>query len=79
MKLTCEENYVITETENLRDLEVRKEKRTKERIAARKLSKAKGYHDYDWLDLTMNGNLKKLTISDLEKYLDNHSLSRQKK
>ena len=57
MKLACEE-IVITAIEHLRDLEVRKEKRTKERIAARKLSKAKGYHDYDWLDLTMNGKLK---------------------
>ena len=77
MKLACEEKYVFTAIEHLRDLEARKDKRTKERIAARKLSKEKGCRDYDWLDLTMNGKLKKITISDLEKYLNYNSLSKK--
>ena len=41
MKLACDEKYVIIAIENLKDLEVRKEKRTEETIAARKLPMAK--------------------------------------
>lgn len=34
----------------------------------------KGYNTYNWEELTVNGGLNKLTVSELDKYLNYHRL-----
>ena len=58
-------------------MEIRKEKRSREREAVNQTSKMKLYKDYNWLGMTMEGTLKSLKVKELDKYLDHHRLSKK--
>ena len=79
LALACEEKHVVNCIPHIKDMETRKEKRSKEREAPNQTSKMKSYKDYSWLVMTMEGALKSLKVKKLDKYLDNHRLSKQGK
>ena len=56
-ELACEEKHIVATAEHIKDIEIRKEKRARERQETRTAQKEKSYADYDWLSLTMKGNL----------------------
>ena len=60
-------------------MEIRKEKRSREREAVNETSKMKLYKDYNWLGMTMEGTLKSLKVKELDKYLDHHRVSKKGK
>jgi hypothetical protein len=51
--------------------------RTQNRSFQRTEKKIKQYQDYDWLDIVVNGKLRTLLISELDKYLEHNKLSKQ--
>ena len=74
--LACEEKHVVNCIQHIKDMEIRQEKRSRERKAANQTSKMKSYKDYSWLGMTMEGTLKSLKVKQPDKYLDNHRLSK---
>ena len=49
-----------------------------EKRQAKKDEETKGYGDYNWEELYKSGNLKKLKVAELNKYIFRHNLSRRK-
>ena len=49
-----------------------------EKRQAKKDEETKGYGDYNWEKLYKSGNLKKLKVAELNKYIFRHNLSRRK-
>ena len=64
--------------EHLRNIEVRKNMRQEEKHQAKKDEETEGYGDYNWEELYKSGNLKKLKVAELNKYIFCHNLSRRK-
>ena len=64
--------------EHLTNIEVRKNMRQDEKRQAKKDEETKGYGDYNWEELYKSGNLKKLKVAELNKYIFRHNLSRRK-
>ena len=64
--------------EHLTNIEVRKNVRQEEKRKAKKDEETKGYGDYNWEELYKSGNLKKLKVPELNKYIFHHNLSRRK-
>ena len=52
--------------------------RQEEKRQAKKDEERKGYGDYNWEELYKSGNLKKLKVAELNKYIFRHNLSRRK-
>ena len=50
----------------------------KSSIKRKKDEETKGYGDYNWEELYKSGNLKKLKVAELNKYIFRHNLSRRK-
>ena len=71
--------YVRDSIQHLTNLKFAREIRAKKRATDRDLRKERTVHDYDWIDLVMNGKLKGLTVDELNKYLNEHGLSKQGK
>ena len=74
LALACEKKHVVNSIQHIKDMEIRKEKRSREREAADQTSKMKSYKDYNWLGMTMGGTLKSFKVKELDKYLGNHRL-----
>ena len=77
LALACEEKHVVNCIQHIKDMEIRKEKSSREREAVNQTSKMKLYKDYNWLGMTMEGTLKSLKVKELDKYLDHHRLSKK--
>lgn len=56
--------------------ELLSEMKARKRMQEMEERDAKVYEDYDWPDLIQSGNLKKLTVKELEKYMEDHKLPR---
>ena len=52
--------------------------RQDEKRQAKKDEETKGYGDYNWEELYKSGNVKKLKVAELNKYIFSHNLSRRK-
>ena len=77
-ELACEEKHIIATLEHIKDIEIRKGKRARERQETRTAQKEKSYADYDWLSLTMKGNLHSLKVYELDKYLSYQGLIKKR-
>ena len=77
LALACEEKHVVNCIQHIKDMEIRKEKRSREREAVNQTSKMKLYKGYNWLGMTKEGTLKSLKVKELDKYLDHHRLSKK--
>ena len=64
--------------EHLTNIEVTKNMRQEEKRQAKKDEETKGYGGYNWEELYKSGNLKKLKVAELNKYIFRHNLSRRK-
>ena len=73
-ELACEEKQIVATLEHIKDIEIRKENRARERQETRTAQKEKSFADYDWLSLTMKGNLHSLKVYGLDKYFSYHGL-----
>ena len=73
-ELAREEKHIVATLEHIKDIEMRKEKRARERQETRTSQKEESYADYDWLSLTMKDNLHSLKVYELDKYLSYHGL-----
>ena len=65
--------------ELLLDIKQRENIRAKQRKLNVQERNEKGYDKYNWEELTENGGLNKLTVSELDKYLNYHRLPRSGK
>ena len=66
----CVKNYL----EHLTLLNLKKDKRKKERSAKKSAEARKTYHEYDWNGMFKDGSLSKQTKAVLDKYLKQHGL-----
>ena len=64
--------------EHLTDIEVRKNMRQEEKRQAKIDKEKKGYGDYNSEELYKPGNLKKLKVAELNKYISRYKLSMRK-
>jgi len=64
--------------EHLTNIEIRKNVRKEETKRAKQDEEAKGYNDYSWEELFKSGTLKKLKVSELDKYILHHNLTTRK-
>ena len=78
-KFCIKVKYVRDCIQHLTNLKFAREIRAKKRVADREQRREKTVHDYDWFDLVMHGKLKGLRIVELDKYLNEHSLSKRGK
>ena len=60
--------------QHLTNLQTKRNIRQKERSIAQAKRREKGYDGYDWMELVLKGDLGKLTVLELDKYLTKHSL-----
>ena len=60
--------------EHLTLLNLKKDKRKKERSAKKSAEARKTYHEYDWNGMFKDGSLSKQTKAVLDKYLKQHGL-----
>lgn len=67
--------YIQSYLVHLKNLHQSKDIRRRDRIQQQKKKKENEYADYNWLDIIVNGSLKTMTISELNKYLQYHNLS----
>ena len=58
----------------LKLLELKKEKRNKERLEKSSVKAKMTYQDYDWVGMCNDGTLSKQTVAVLDKYLQTHHL-----
>ena len=65
--------------EILLDIKQRKNIRANQRKLNVQERNGKGYNKYNWEELTENGGLNKLTVSELDKYLNYHRLPKSGK
>ena len=60
--------------EHLTLLDLKKDKRKKERLAKKSAEASKAYQEYDWNAMFKDGSLSKQTIAVINKYLKHHGL-----
>ena len=60
--------------EHLTLLDLKKDKRKKERLAKKSAEASKTYQEYDWNAMFKDGSLSKQTIAVIDKYLKHHRL-----
>ena len=51
--------------------------RSRERVQKKEERDARVYEDYNWSDIIQSGTLQKLTVKELDKYMDYHQLPRK--
>lgn len=73
-KYAVEEVLVKKAIEHHVDIERREHIRRNQRKVNQQESREKPYNEYDWQQRVIDGDLKKLTVSELEKYLKHHNL-----
>jgi hypothetical protein len=73
-KFMVKKEYVRSYVQHLTNLQIAKNIRQKERSTAQARRKEKGYEEYDWMGLVLKGELGKLTVLELNKYLTKHNL-----
>ena len=73
-KSVVSEECVKTYLEHLKLLELKKEKRKKERLEKSSVKAEMTYQDYDWVGMLNDGTLSKQTGAVLDKYVQNHHL-----
>ena len=66
--------YVQSYVQHLTKVQTTRNIRQKERSTAQARRKEKGYEEYDWMELVLKGELGKLRVLKLNKYLTKHSL-----
>ncbi len=69
-----ERKYVEEYVTHLLQLEWLKQMRVKERKSQAAIKRSKTVEDYDWHSLLSDGRIGKLTILELNKYLEHHKL-----
>lgn len=74
-KYIVEQKHAESYLEHLRYLKYMKGIRAQDRQKKRDETQEKGYEEYDWSQLSEKGQLGKLKVSELEKYLKHHQLS----
>ena len=70
----CVKEYL----EHLKNIEIRKATRIQEKHDTNLKEKTKSYDDYDWKGIYEVGELKKLKVCELDKYLNYHHLPKAK-
>ena len=73
-KFIVEETLLMKYIKHLKILDIKKRKRVEEQKVSKEKNSAKNFEDYDWPALFQDGLLKKLNVSELNKYLTNYSL-----
>jgi hypothetical protein len=74
-KFIVSEECVTEYLKHLKLLELRKDKRKKQKIAEASAKAKKKYEDYDWKAMLNDGSLTKQTVAVLDKYLKHHKLN----
>ena len=74
MQYATDSNLVKKAIEHLLDIKRRENIRANQRKLNAQERNEKGYDKYNWEELTVNGGLNKLTVSELDKYLNYHRL-----
>ena len=75
-KFCVEEKYVVSYVRHLKNLQILQNMRSRSRKQSSKKRQDQTYDQYDWKELVMNGKLGKLLVSELDKYLTKHKLSK---
>ncbi|XP_065130789.1 uncharacterized protein [Paramisgurnus dabryanus] len=73
-KYVVDERCVREYVQHIKRMDLMKAKRSAEIDDRKVQSNAKKYDDYDWKELYRQGQLSKLRVSDLDKYLSKHGL-----
>ena len=79
MQYGTDSNLVKKAIEHLLDIKRRENIRANQKKLTVQEIKEKGYDKYNWEELTVNGRLSKLTVSELDKYLNYHPLPKSGK
>ena len=74
-KYIANKEYVVSYLLHLTNLSTAKKIRQNERILEQARRKERTYEGYNWLKLVLRGELSKLTILELDKYLKKHKLN----
>ena len=69
--------YVVNYIQHVTNLQLGKEIRSRERKRKQTEKRDKLYGEYNWLELILKGELEKLNIQELDKYLDKNQLSKK--
>ena len=75
-KFCVEEKHVVAYVRHLHNLQILQTMRSRTRKQTSKRRQDQPYDQYDWKELVMNGKLEKLLVSELDKYLTKHELSK---
>ena len=67
--------YVVGCVDHLTNLQLRKQIRARTREVEQNRRKEKKYEEYDWLDLVLQGQLNKLKVQELNKYITENKLN----
>lgn len=78
-KFMVKKEYVQSYVQHLTNLQTTRIIRQKERATEQAKRKEKGYEEYDWMELVLKGELAKLTVLELNKYLTKHNLQQKGK
>ena len=74
MQYATDIDFVKKAIEHLLDIKRRENIRANQRKLNVQKRNEKGFDKYNWEELTVNGGLNKLTVSELDKYLSYHRL-----
>ncbi|CAB4011421.1 Transient receptor potential cation channel subfamily A member 1 [Paramuricea clavata] len=71
--------YVVASIEHLTNLQSTKQIRSRGRAEEQRHRKERKYDEYDWINLVLQGELSKLTIPELDKYITENKLNKKGK
>ena len=74
-KYNVDEKHVITYVNHLKDIDIRKDIRTRAAEERRKQEAGRTYKDFQWNTLIEGGKVEKLRVRELDLYLNKHSLT----
>ena len=74
-KYNVEEKHVIAYVNHLKDIEIRKDMRTRAAEERRRQEAERTYKDFQWDNLIEGGKVKKLRVRELDLYLNKHGLT----
>ena len=74
-KYNVDEKHVITDVNHLKDIDIRKDIRTRAAEERRKQEAGRTYKDFQWNTLIEGGKVEKLRVRELDLYLNKHGLT----
>ena len=74
-KYNVDEKHVITYVNHLKDIDIRKDIRTRAAEERRKQEAGRTYKDFQWNTLIEGGKVEKLRVRELDLYLNKHGLT----